>query len=253
MTTAIIADDEPFMRDVLRDLLHMLWPDLVLLEDACDGPSALLQIETQRPDIAFLDIRMPGLTGLQVARAVTVPIRIVFVTAYDAHAVEAFEANAVDYVLKPVETVRLAKVVAKLRQSIMQPSALTLSQLTEALTRLGTQAPAAAPPSSLDWLQVSVGQQVHMVHVDDVRYFESDTKYTRVVAEGTDGLIRASLKELMEQLDSQQFIQTHRSTVVNRRFVRMVHRRGEVLELELRGMTERLKVSTANHHLFKAM
>jgi DNA-binding LytR/AlgR family response regulator len=253
MTTALIADDEPFMRDVLREQLLLLWPDLVLLADACDGPSALLQIETQRPDIAFLDIRMPGLSGLQVARAVTVPTRIVFVTAYDAHAVDAFEANAVDYVLKPVEMARLSKVVAKLRQSIAQPSSLTLSQLTEALTRLGMQAPAAPPASSLEWFQVSVGQQVHMVHVDDVRYFESDTKYTRVVAEGTDGLIRASLKELMEQLDPQQFVQTHRSTVVNRRFVRVVHRRGEVLELELRGTTERLKVSTANHHLFKAM
>ena len=253
MTTALIADDEPFMREVLREQLQTLWPELQLLTDACDGPSALLQIETQRPDIAFLDIRMPGLSGLQVARAITVPARIVFVTAYDAHAVEAFEANAVDYVLKPVEMVRLAKVVAKLQQSMAQSSALTLSQLTEALSRLGVQAPALQPALRLEWLQVSVGQQVHMVHVDDVRYFESDTKYTRVVAEGTDGLIRTSLKELMEQLDGQQFLQTHRSTVVNRRFVRVVHRRGEVVELELRGMHERLKVSTANHHLFKAM
>jgi DNA-binding LytR/AlgR family response regulator len=253
MTTALIADDEPFMRDALREQLQVLWPDLQLLPDACDGPSALLQIETQRPDIAFLDIRMPGLTGLQVARAVTVPTRIVFVTAYEAHAVDAFEANAVDYVLKPVELARLTRVVVKLRQSMVQPSAVSLSQLSEALTRLGVQGPVACRPGKLEWFQVSVGQQVHMVHVDDVRYFESDTKYTRVVADGTDGLIRTSLKDLLEQLDPQQFLRTHRSTVVNRRFVRVVHRRGEVLELEMRDMAERLKVSSANHHLFKAM
>jgi len=253
MTTALIADDEPFMRDALRERLQVLWPDLQMLPDACDGPSALVQIEIQRPDIAFLDIRMPGLTGLQVARAVTVPTRIVFVTAYEAHAVDAFEANAVDYVLKPVELARLTKVLAKLRQGIVQPSAVSLNQLTEALTRLGVQAPVASRSEKLEWFQVSVGHQVHMVHVDDVRYFESDTKYTRVVADGTDGLIRTSLKELLEQLDPQQFLQTHRSTVVNRRFVRAVHRRGEVLELEMRDMTERLKVSTTNHHLFKAM
>ena len=253
MTTALIADDEPFMRDALREQLQVLWPELQLLPDVSDGPSALVQIETQRPDIAFLDIRMPGLTGLQVARAVTVPTRIVFVTAYEAHAVDAFEANAVDYVLKPVELARLTKVLAKLRQSMVQPGAVSLSQLTEALTRLGVQAPVASRPGKLEWLQVSVGHQVHMVHVDDVRYFESDTKYTRVVADSTDGLIRTSLKELLEQLDPQQFLQTHRSTVVNRRFVRAVHRHGEVLELEIRDMAERLKVSTTNHHLFKAM
>jgi DNA-binding LytR/AlgR family response regulator len=253
MTTALIADDEPYMRDVLREQLQMLWPDLQLLPDACDGPSALIQIETQRPDIAFLDIHMPGLSGLQVARAVTVPTRIVFVTAYDAHALDAFEANAVDYVLKPVETARLAKVVAKLKQSAPAPSLLTLGQLTEALARLGVQVPSAAPAARLEWLQVSVGRQIHMVHVDDVSYFESDSKYTRVVADGTDGLIRTSLKELLEQLDPQHFWQTHRSTVVNRRFIRVVHREGEVVELELRGVSDRVKVSASNHHLFKAM
>lgn len=257
MITAILADDEPHMREALREHLQQLWPELQIAGESGDGPSALLQIEQLRPDVAFLDIRMPGLTGLQVARAVTVPTRIVFVTAFDAHAVEAFEANAVDYVLKPLDLARLAKVVAKLRQSVDQPSGLSLSQLTDALARLGVQAPAApltVPAASrLEWLQVAVGQQIHMIHVEDVRYFESDTKYTRVVAEGTDGLIRTSLKDLLDQLDPGQFLQTHRSTLVNRRFIRVVHRRGEVVELELRGMAGRLKVSTANHHLFKAM
>jgi DNA-binding LytR/AlgR family response regulator len=262
MTTALLADDEPHMREVLRDQLQLLWPELEVIGEAPDGPSALLQIESLRPDIAFLDIRMPGMTGLQVARAVTVPARIVFVTAFDSHALEAFEAHAVDYVLKPIETARMATVVARLKKAVAAPAALSAHQLMDALAQLGLQpaAPAvAASPASgksgnrLEWIQVAVGQQVHMVHVDDVRYFESDTKYTRVVTNDTQGLIRVSLKELLEQLDSLQYLQTHRSTLVNRRFIRAVHRRGESMEIELKGQSERLKVSLANHHLFRAM
>lgn len=258
-TTAVLADDEPHMREVLREQLKALWPALRVLDEAADGPSALLQIETLRPDLAFLDIRMPGMTGLQVARAVTVPTRIVFVTAFDAHALEAFEAHAVDYVLKPIDPARMATVVARLKQATQRPRMLEAQQLVAALERLGLAGgqglpvvPASAP-QRLQWLQVAAGAQVHMVHVDDVRFFESDTKYTRVVTDDTEGLIRLSLKELLEQLDPLQFVQTHRSAVVNRRFVRAVHRRGEVLELELKGGGARVKVSSANHHLFRAM
>lgn len=256
MYTAIIADDEPHLREMLRDQLHVLWPDLQILSEAGDGPSALLQIENLQPDVAFLDIRMPGLTGLQVARAVTVPARIVFVTAFDTHAVEAFEASAVDYVLKPVDPARLAVVVARLRKSVDAASGLTPHQLREVLARLGVAAPVAptgAESSKLEWLQVAVGQQVHMVHVDDVRYFESDTKYTRVVTDDVEGLIRMSLKELLRQLDERQYLQTYRGAVVNRKFIRAVHRHGDSMEIELRDKPERIKVSTANHHLFKAM
>ncbi len=256
MPTAIIADDEPHMREMLRDQLRMLWPDLQIVAEAADGPSALLQIENLRPDVSFLDIRMPGLTGLQVARAVTVSTRIVFVTAYDTHAVEAFEANAVDYVLKPIEPARLAVVVARLRKSVDVASGLSAHQLFDALARLGIQAPAfpgGAISQRLEWLQVAVGQQVLMVHVEDVRYFESDSKYTRVVTDEVDGLIRMSLKELLSQLDDRQYLQTHRSAVVNRKFIRAVHRHGDLMEIELRDRPERIKVSTANHYLFKAM
>lgn len=251
MTTAILADDEPHMRAALRDHLAALWPDLQVIAEAEDGPAALRLIEQHRPDIAFLDIRMPGLTGLEVARSMTGAALVVFVTAYENHAVEAFEANAIDYVLKPLELPRLTKLVAKLRQSLAAPSALTAANLSDALARLATGAPSLG--RRLEWLQVAVGQQVHMVHVDDVRYFESDTKYTRVVAETTDGLIRTPLKELLEQLDANEFLQTHRSVLVNRRYIRAVHRRGEVMELELRGRNERLRVSSTNHHLFRAM
>lgn len=229
--TAILADDEPFMRAALRERLAQLWPELRLLQECEDGIEALQAIQRLRPQLAFLDIRMPGLTGLQVADALqNVDTRVVFVTAYDAHAVEAFEAQAVDYVLKPVELPRLAKTVARLRAAL-----------------------ASSAGAADDWLQVAVGSQVRLLHVDDVQYFESDSKYTRVVAPDCDGLIRLSLKELLERLDPSRFMQVHRSIVVNRRHVHGVHRVDEALELEIKGRTERLRVSAPHHHLFKAL
>lgn len=250
---AILADDEPFMRAALRERLLQLWPDLQIVQECEDGISALQAIQQRQPQLAFLDIRMPGLNGLQVAQALQgLSTRVVFVTAFDAHAIDAFEAQALDYVLKPVELPRLAKTVARLRQALADQAAP--QQLMQALRSL--QNAQAQPPAQRaeagDWLQVAVGQQVRLVHVDDVQYFESDSKYTRVVAEDCDGLIRLSLKELLERLDPQLFFQTHRSVVVNRRHVRGVHRRGETLELEIRGREDRLKVSTQHHHLFKA-
>jgi DNA-binding LytR/AlgR family response regulator len=230
--TAILADDEPFMRAALRERLAQLWPELRLLRECEDGIEALQAIQQLRPQLAFLDIRMPGLSGLQVADALQGGgTRVVFVTAYDAHAVEAFEAQAVDYILKPVELPRLAKTVARLREALSPPA----------------QRPAD------NWLQVAVGSQVRLLHVDDVQYFESDSKYTRVVAPDCDGLIRLSLKELLERLDPLRFMQIHRSVVVNRRHVHGVHRAGDALELEVKGRPERLKVSSQHHHLFKAL
>lgn len=259
VTTAIIADDEPFMRESLRELLRLQWPLLKLLGEAEDGPAALDLIESQRPDIAFLDIRMPGMTGLQVARSISVPTKVVFVTAFDNHAVDAFEANAVDYVVKPVEPERLSKVVAKLRKATEAQAPAAMEQVLAALKMLGVELPGSAPAAlpagtgRLDWLQVSVGNQIRMVNVQDVHFFESDSKYTRVVAQDCDGLIRLSLKELTEQLGSENFVQTHRSVLVNRRFIHAVHRKGELMELEIKGSKERLKVSASNHHLFRAM
>lgn len=258
MTTAIIADDEPYMRESLRELLLSFWPQLEVIAEAEDGPSALIKIESLRPDICFLDIRMPGLTGLQVAKSITVSTQIVFVTAFDSHAVEAFEANAVDYVVKPVDPARLAKVVSKLKKATETSTPASLEQLLSALQKMGLELSGASalmhvPTKKLEWLQVSVGTQIRMVHIDDVRFFESDSKYTRVVADGCDGLIRLTLKELMEQMGEGEFFQTHRSTLVNRRFVHAVHRKGDVIEIEIKGVKERLKVSNANHHLFRAM
>lgn len=259
MTNALIADDEPFMRHSLREQLKQLWPELEIIAQAEDGPSALAQIESLRPDIAFLDIRMPGLTGLQVARSLTAPTHIVFVTAFDNHALDAFEANAVDYIVKPIESARLVKVVAKLKKLTASGTAPAIDALMAALQNIGVSLPGGATlsrtpvPKRLDWLQVAVGTQIRMVNVLDVFYFESDSKYTRVVADGCDGLIRTSLKDLTEQLVSGDFLQTHRSTLVNRRFIHAVHRKGEAVELEMKGDKTRLKVSAANHHLFRAM
>jgi DNA-binding LytR/AlgR family response regulator len=256
MPTAVIADDEPLMRASLREQLHQLWPQLEVLAEAGDGPAALVAIESLRPDIAFVDIRMPGLSGLQVAHGLTVPTKVIFVTAYESHAVEAFEANAVDYVLKPVDTARLAKVVGKLKKSADVGQPLPVAQLVAALERLqvggSDTGQATRPQARLDWVHMAVGKHVQLVNIDDVMYFESDTKYTRVVTAQAEGWISTPLKELLEQLDGSAFLQIHRSRIVNRHHVHAVHRHDNVVELQLRGRSERLSVSTANHHLFKA-
>lgn len=272
MPRALIADDEPLMRSLLKERLSQVWPELSWLEDAEDGPTALARIEGLKPDLAFLDIRMPGMTGLEVARALTTRTRVVIVTAHDNHAIEAFEANAVDYLLKPVDLPRLARVVGKLREQLSQDPHEELDRLREALRTLSatnaasatsagaafpdtatpSTSPAAAQPA-LDWLQVAVGQQIRLVHLEDVIYFESDTKYTRVVADDCDGLVRLPLKEILDAARPELFLQTHRSVVVNRRYIRSIHRIDDRVEIELKGRPERLRVSAANHGLFRAM
>lgn len=266
MPRALIADDEPLMRSLLKERLSQVWPELSWLEDAEDGPTALARIEALKPDLAFLDIRMPGMTGLEVARALTTRTRVVIVTAHDNHAIEAFEANAVDYLLKPVDLPRLARVVGKLREQLSQDPHEELDRLREALRRLSAASPTHADPDMapssaspagaqppLDWLQVAVGQQIRLVHLEDVIYFESDTKYTRVVADDCDGLVRLPLKEILDAARPELFLQTHRSVVVNRRYIRSIHRIDDRVEIELKGRPERLRVSAANHGLFRAM
>lgn len=256
MTTALICDDEPLMRANLREHLQRLWPGLRIVTETDNGPDALRLIGEYRPDVAFLDIQMPGLTGLQVATLIDPATQVVFVTAYEQHALEAFEAHAVDYLLKPLDPVRLAKLVARLQRHAAQHGTATLPAMHEQVQAMLRQlAVRAEPPATptLDWLQVDQGRQVRMLHVDDVMYFESDSKYTRVVAEDCDGLIRLSLKELLASLDPQAFVQVHRSVIVNRRFVHSVHRRGEQMELQIQGRDERVRVSESNQSLFRAM
>ena len=244
--TAVIADDEPFALAGLVDALAQVWPELSVLATARDGPEAFQAIQAHRPTLAFLDIRMPGMTGLQVAEAVGDQTMVVLVTAYDHYALSAFEKGVADYVLKPVELPRLAKVVLRLKERIAQPRAAAVPAAATA----GAPATAAQP---LQWIKASVGSQVRLIHVDDVHYFESDAKYTRVVTADSEALIRMPLRQLIDQLDAQWFWQVHRSSVINLRHVASVSRVDENMEVILKGRPERIKVSVAYQGLFKQM
>ncbi len=249
--TAVIADDEPYALAGLVEALAQVWPELNVLATARDGPEAFQAIGTHKPTLAFLDIRMPGMTGLQVAEAVGGQTMVVLVTAYEGHALSAFEKGVADYVLKPVELPRLAKVVARLKARLAAPPAL--QSLAPAASAPVAAAQAAGPAPLLQWIKASVGAQVRLIHVDDIHYFESDAKYTRVVTADAEALIRMPLRQLADQLDPQWFWQVHRSSVVNLRHVASVARVDDNMEVILKGRPERIKVSTAYQGLFKQM
>jgi DNA-binding LytR/AlgR family response regulator len=252
MTTALIADDEPHLARALAEQLARLWPELQVLPLARNGVEAAEQIAALRPDLAFLDIQMPGLTGLEVAQGIEGVTRVVFVTAYDEYAVSAFDSEAIDYVLKPVSEARLQRTVERIRRALAQPEAGEDRQLLAALQRL---LPAAtAPAQHLRWVRASSGELTHQVAVEEVLFFRADDKYTCVQTAAAEHLIRTSISELAAALDPQQFVQVHRSTIVN-----LAHlagtRRDEAsrLYLRLRGHAQELPVSRAYVHLFKAM
>ena len=245
--TALIAEDEAVLREELAAQLAALWPELRIAALARDGIEALQLIERHQPDIAFLDIEMPGLTGLEVARQCEGRCHIVFVTAYDAHAVAAFEQGAIDYVLKPYDAARLAATVRRVKQRLGDVPA----SLGGVLRELANRAPAR---SYLRWINASAGQEVRVITVDEVCYFQADTKYTRVVTVDSDALIRRSLKELQDELDPACFWPIHRSTIVNANAIAGVSRnlRGRI-SLKLKARSERLPVSEAHEHLFRQM
>jgi DNA-binding LytR/AlgR family response regulator len=243
---AIIADDEPLLRASLREALARAWPELEIVAEAANGADAVHAVREHRPQLVFLDIEMPVMNGLEAARELQGAAHVVFVTAYDRYAVEAFERGAVDYVLKPASTQRLAETVSRLRGRLRETPA-SLEALVEQLSR--RVAPAAAP---LQWLQASLGNSVRLINVDDVLYFQSDTKYTRVVTADTDALVKTALRELAAELDPRHFWQVHRGTIVNIRAIDTVSidesgRR----EISLKGRPERLEVSRTFSHLFK--
>ncbi|QGZ41695.1 LytTR family two component transcriptional regulator [Pseudoduganella flava] len=239
----LIADDEPLLRSALREQLHGLWPEADVVGEAADGYEALRLARDLSPDLAFLDIRMPGLSGLDVARTFGGRTHVVFVTAYDEHAVAAFDQGALDYVLKPVEPVRLARTIARVRERIALPPP-DLAQLGR-----GVQ-PAAAPA----WIQASVGQTVHFIDLQDIVYFAAEDKYTRVVTPRIEAHIRTPLKELAEMLGGAGFWQVHRGYVVAVRHVAAATRDGDgAMWLALRGHPVRLPVSQRFQHRFKAM
>ena len=254
-TTAIIADDEPRLAHYLAERLAVLWPELVIAGIAENGPDAAALIRAEAPDIAFLDIRMPGLTGLEVARTVAPGTHIVFVTAFDQYAVDAFERAAADYLLKPVEDARLAATIERLRERLRAPGADELQAALALLARVaGRDGAARDAPERLAWVRALVGDQVELISVDDVCYFQSNDKYTSVFTAQGEALIRTPLRELADQLDPARFWQVHRGTIVNLGCVASTRRdlSGRVT-LALKTRPERIAVSRAFAHRFKQM
>jgi len=244
----LIADDEPLMRDRMRELLAAYGDDFQLVAEASNGADALEKFEATQPDVCFLDIRMPIRSGLEVATEIGDRSRIVFCTAYDQFAIEAFERGAVDYLLKPVEEERLAVTLDRLRKGIDTPP----DDVTPVIHLLNSQTPRAT--ARLKWIKALVGHDVKMFPVDDVIFFQSDTKYTRVVTESEDVLIRTSLRELLDGLDPEIFWQVHRSAIVNVNRITRITRDGvEKHSLVLRGCPEKIAVSRHFFHLFKQM
>ena len=254
MTTALIADDEPHLATYLRDQLLALWPALEVVAFARNGLEAARGIAEHQPDLAFLDIRMPGLSGLEVAQGIEGATRVVFVTAYDEFAVQAFEQEAVDYLLKPVRSERLSRTVERVRRALQETAAPNAGdpQLAALLGRLLPTAAEAAP--RLHWVRASHGELTTQIAVDEVLFFQADEKYTVVRTAAGEHLIRTPISELVQQLDPAQFWQVHRSTIVNLRYVAGT-RRDELSRLTLRmhGHPGELPVSRAYVHLFKAM
>jgi len=260
--TALIAEDEPLLAQALQAELAKAWPELRILATVGDGASAVTQALALKPDVLFFDVRMPGQTGLEAAaeladewpHGAAFPA-LVFVTAYDQYAVQAFATQAVDYLLKPVQPARLAKTVAKLQELLARRSQGgndfegTLGQLRQLL---GAAHGAAQP--QLKVIQASVGSSIRMVPIEEVLVFEAADKYVRVLTAGHEYLIRTPLKELVPQLDAQQFWQVHRGTVVRASAIEAVHRdEAGKLHLQLRGRGEKFPVSRLYAHLFKAM
>jgi DNA-binding LytR/AlgR family response regulator len=244
---ALIAEDEPLLRAQIRKRLAEAWPDLEIVAEAGNGEEALALAALHRPDVAFLDIRMPVRTGLEVAREIGPGCHVVFVTAYDEYAVAAFEEGAVDYVLKPPEPARIAKVVARLKARL----AAAPLDLTALLAKLAPREGGAGP---LKWIRASLGASMRMIAVDDVVYFQAGDKYTRVISADGEALIRKPIKELYDELDPEAFWQIHRGTIVNLRAIARVDRdwRGEPV-IVLRGRDEKLAVSRTFAHRFKSM
>ncbi|TWI65073.1 LytTR family two component transcriptional regulator [Pseudoduganella lurida] len=253
MPTAILADDERLMRDQLRMRLGQVWPELEIIGEAKNGDEAIALVDELRPDFTFLDIRMPGKTGMEAAAAIGGRSHVVFVTAYDAYAVEAFERGAVDYVLKPPEQERLQITVQRLKERLAKPAGDVNASVTAMLSQLAEKI-AAPKPKFLQWIQASIGQDLRMIPVEEILFFRSDEKYTCVQTDKFEALIRKPVRDLAEELDPALFWQIHRATLVNVTAIEGVTRdiRGRHLVM-VKGRPEKLEVSRSFLHLFKQM
>ena len=251
---ALIADDEPLLRDSLRTHLARLWPELHVVAEARNGREAVELFDTHLPQVVFLDVHMPGLNGIEAARSVARRAQIVFVTAYEQYAVQAFEHGAIDYLVKPIDPARLADTVQRLKLRLARAAEplpgteAVLESLADELRRR------AAPRAFLQWIKASVGSTVRLIPVEQVAFLRSDEKYTLVVWEGGEALIRKTIRELADELDPERFAQIHRSVIVNLHRVSQVTRSlNETADVHLTGRSEVLPVSRSFLHLFRQM
>ena len=250
--TAVIADDERLMREQIIDRLKEAWPELQIVGEASNGNEAIAIVQSEEPDIVFLDIRMPGMDGIQAAQALAGRVHVVFVTAHDEYAISAFEHGAIDYLLKPPEPQRVALTCERLRARLKQapdPMNDLLAQLSQRLGAGGVK-----PREYMRWVQASVGANIRMIPTSDILFFRAEDKYTRVQTERFEALIRKPIKELIDELDPDEFWQIHRSTVVRVEAVEQVSRdfRGRQI-VHVKGSEEKLEVSRTFNHLFKQM
>lgn len=255
--TALIADDEPLLRKSLLRLLADAWPELNVVAQARNGREAVAQFEALKPDICFLDVHMPGLSGVEAARQIGRRAHLVFVTAYDQYAVQAFEQEALDYLVKPLEAARLADTVARLQARLR--AAQPLPDTEALLEQLAAHLDKKSAPARLRWIHASVGESLRVIPVEEIDFLRSDEKYTLIACRSeagkpTEALIRTPLKELVDQLDPAHFVQVHRSVVVNRRAISHVTRGvNETMHIHLKGRDDVLPVSRSYLHLFRQM
>jgi len=250
MPTAIVAEDEPILRAQLEGKLRKLWPELEIIASVGDGAAALEALEDRAPDVMFLDIQMPEMTGVEVARHVGARAHVVFVTAYDQYAIQAFETGAADYVLKPATDERLGVTIDRLKAKIDAPT--PPADLNAVLSQLTRQMSAGKP--RMQWIKATIGQTLRMIPVGEVLFLQSDEKYTRVVLADGEALIKTPIRELIDGLDPDVFWQIHRSTLVNVNAIAGVTRdfRGQA-HVKIKGKDENLVVSRIYSHLFKQM
>jgi DNA-binding LytR/AlgR family response regulator len=250
---AIIADDEEHLRIYLKSKLAELWPELRICGEAENGLEALDLIETIRPAIAFLDIKMPGLSGIEVAQKIGTNCRVVFITAFDQYAVKAFENEAVDYLLKPVTDKRLEKTIKRLKKQISAISKPSID-FSRTMDRLLAALKDNQPSGYLKWIKVRHGEEVRLISIDEVCYFKAEDKYTVVKTLGGESLIKKSIRQLAEELDPNQFWRIHRGTIINVSRIAGVSRSfaGRLI-ITLKDLPETLTVSRSYAHLFKQM
>jgi DNA-binding LytR/AlgR family response regulator len=257
--TALIADDEPLLREQLVAHLARLWPELQVVAQARNGREAVEQFDELSPQVVFLDVHMPGMNGVEAARCIGRRAELVFVTAFDQYAVEAFRQGAVDYLVKPIEEERLRDSVQRLQARLRAADDALRPEFNALLERMAAhmseqQHGGAAARQHLQWVKASVGNAVRLIPIEQVLYLRSDAKYTVVAWEGGEALIRTTIRELADALDPQRFVQVHRSAIVNLAHVdRFSHGPGDSGEVHLKGRAERLAVSRSYVHLFRQM